>query len=262
MSHFDVTRMHYVGTDMLTRFVENTVDAMNDKTYELYLQYHLAICERDDLGGATNHMLDIFRKEWYIMVQPIIDISSTVLTTDRLILRPFCEKDLNDFYMYASVPGVGELAGWPHHTSIEVSQRILNSFIEEKEVFALVHKATGKVIGSLGIHAGNDEVNTPRVREIGYVLSREFWGQGLMPEAVHEVIRYCFEDVGLEALTVGHFVSNTQSRRVIEKCGFRYLKNKQYHADQLSGQMLDECFYILTHEKWCLQKESIHKVGC
>ena len=63
MSHFQTKRLHYVGTDMLTRLIKGTVDAMDDETYRLYLRYHFAICEREDLIGATNHMLDIFRKE-------------------------------------------------------------------------------------------------------------------------------------------------------------------------------------------------------
>lgn len=62
MSHFDVERLHYVGTDMLTHFFDNTVDEMSDETFEMYMKYHLSICEREDMVGATSHMLDIFRK--------------------------------------------------------------------------------------------------------------------------------------------------------------------------------------------------------
>lgn len=81
-----------------------------------------------------------------------IDISKTILETDRLILRPWKEADLNDFYQYASIPGVGEMAGWKHHNSIEVSEKILQSFISGKNVFAIVYKENNKVIGSLGLH--------------------------------------------------------------------------------------------------------------
>lgn len=63
MTHFHTTRLHYVGTDMMTRLIKNTVDAMDDETYALYLRYHFAVCERADMIGATNHMLDIFRKD-------------------------------------------------------------------------------------------------------------------------------------------------------------------------------------------------------
>ena len=63
MRHFNIERLHYVGTDMLTRFIGSTVDEMDEKTFKLYMKYHLCICERKDMVGATAHMLDIFRKE-------------------------------------------------------------------------------------------------------------------------------------------------------------------------------------------------------
>ena len=63
MSEFEVTRLHYVGTDMLTRFLGSVVDEMDDKTFERYMKFHFCICERSDMVGASNHMLDVFRKE-------------------------------------------------------------------------------------------------------------------------------------------------------------------------------------------------------
>lgn len=62
MAHFDVTRLHYVGTDMLTRFISAAVDEMNDEQFTVYMRYHLYICERADMVGASSHMLDVFRK--------------------------------------------------------------------------------------------------------------------------------------------------------------------------------------------------------
>lgn len=63
MANFKTARLHYVGTDMLTRFISDAVDKMDAKTFELYMKYHLCICERPDMVGATSHMLDVFRKE-------------------------------------------------------------------------------------------------------------------------------------------------------------------------------------------------------
>ncbi len=63
MSNFNVTRLHYIGTDMLTRFISGAVDEMDDETFEKYVKYILCICERSDMVGASSHMLDIFRKE-------------------------------------------------------------------------------------------------------------------------------------------------------------------------------------------------------
>jgi ubiquinone/menaquinone biosynthesis C-methylase UbiE len=62
MDHFDITRLHYVATDLATNFMRDTVDAMDDSTFELYLKYHFSICERDDMVGVTHHSLDIVRK--------------------------------------------------------------------------------------------------------------------------------------------------------------------------------------------------------
>ena len=161
-----------------------------------------------------------------------IDISGVTLKTDRLTLRPWMESDLADFYAYARVDGVGQMAGWVPHNSIEESRNILNSFIRGKKTFALEY--AGKVIGSLGIEEYN-EANYPefaasRGREIGYVLSRDYWGHGLMPEAVKAVIDWLFQEQDLDFILVGHFDWNRQSARVIEKCGFEYIKTVQYET--------------------------------
>ena len=161
-----------------------------------------------------------------------IDISNTVLTTQCLILRPWRESDLEDFYEYASVDGVGQMAGWMPHRDMEESRRILSHFIKGKHIFALEHQ--GKVIGSLGIEEYNEELYPELAelqgREIGYVLSKAYWGQGLMPEAVKAAIDWLFREVKLDFIIVGHFEQNRQSRRVIEKCGFRYNKTAPYQT--------------------------------
>lgn len=62
MKEFQTERLHYIGTDMLTRFIRTAIDEMDDNMFEIYMKYHLCICERLDMIGATSHMLDIFRK--------------------------------------------------------------------------------------------------------------------------------------------------------------------------------------------------------
>lgn len=63
MDGLPVSRLHFVGTDLATGYMSGTVDGMDDELYELYLQYHFAVCERPDLVGASNHFLDIFQKQ-------------------------------------------------------------------------------------------------------------------------------------------------------------------------------------------------------
>ena len=181
----------------------------------------------------------------------LIDITGVVLKTERLTLRPWRESDLADFYEYARVDGVGQMAGWTPHQSIEESRQILDMFIREKKTFALEYE--GKVIGSLGVEEYVPErypeldLGDQRGREIGYVLSRDYWGRGLMPEAVKEVVRWLFEDERLDFIFVGHFERNARSRRVIEKCGFRFVKAVPHTTR--AGRTEDAREYILYRNR-------------
>lgn len=176
-----------------------------------------------------------------------IDISDTQIQTPRLTLRPWRERDLEDLYTYAKEDGVGQLAGWLPHKDREESRAILSSFMEGKKVFALEYR--GKVIGSLGVESYREDLypqlSALRGREIGYVLSKDYWGQGLMPEAVQAVIAWLFGTVGLDFILVGHFDRNLRSRRVIEKCGFQFLKKTVFQTHYDTQEICSD--YILYH---------------
>lgn len=181
-----------------------------------------------------------------------VDLSETILETPRLYLRPWRITDVDDFYEYASVDGVGQMAGWIPHGDKEESRQILNLFIEEKKTFALELKENGKVIGSLGIEEYNENKFTgdfvnKKGRELGYVLSKSYWGRGLIPEAVHRVVSYCFEDLAFDFLTVGHFVWNEQSKRVIEKSGFGFYCEGEYKT--IKGTVEKDYSYVLLKEE-------------
>jgi len=159
-----------------------------------------------------------------------IDISNVILQTERLVLRPFELNDLDDLFEYASVDGVGQMAGWLPHKDKEKSLNILKMFIEEKKTFALVKDH--KVIGSLGIESYSEDIlpeyENECGKELGFVLSKNYWGQGLMCEAVNRVIKYLFEEEKLDFIICGHFIDNHQSQRVQEKCGFKEIKTYKY----------------------------------
>ena len=179
-----------------------------------------------------------------------IDITGVILKTGRLILRPWKQSDLEDLYAYASVDGVGQMAGWMPHPDREESQRILNRFIQNRKTFAVEYQ--GSVIGSVGIEEYNEErfpeFKDLKCREIGYVLSKDCWGQGLMPEAVHAVIRYLFETVGLDVIFCSHFLSNRQSERVQEKCGFTHYAYGTFKTK--FGTVEEDETNILRKEDW------------
>ena len=62
-SHFDVTQLHFLATDGYANHMRQTIDGMDEDTFQLFLRYHFATCERLDMVGYSNHTLDIFRKD-------------------------------------------------------------------------------------------------------------------------------------------------------------------------------------------------------
>ena len=182
-----------------------------------------------------------------------IDITETVLETERLLLRSWRENDLDDLFAYASSPEVGEMAGWQSHRSIDESKARLEMYISGKNSFALELKESGKVIGALGFLGswsdGDGAYSDLLLTELGYELAKEHWGRGLMTEAVRRAVAFLFDELSLDAVTVGCSSDNTRSCRVIEKCGFRFVKDSVYHADQLKCDFSEKC-YILFREEW------------
>lgn len=177
------------------------------------------------------------------------------LETKDLILRPFRMSDLNDFYEYAKQPEVGPRAGWKPHTDKNFSARILRSFIEQKEVYAIVLKRQNIVIGSIGLHFRPlpdlfiKQNPSQNYREIGYVLNSDYWGKGYMSQAVSAVIYYAFQYLKLDFLAVAHNVENLASQRVIEKCGFKYLGTFEKEMVFLDHQIITSRAYILELDK-------------
>ncbi|MBW9169952.1 GNAT family N-acetyltransferase [Clostridium estertheticum] len=146
------------------------------------------------------------------------------LVTNRLILREWKESDSTDLYEYAKSELVGPSAGWPPHKNEEDSKGIIRMFIENNETYAVVLKSENKVIGGIGLHnrKPDDSLSDLKQKEIGYVLNPKYWGNGFIPEAVHYLIRYGFNELNLDLIWCGHFDFNSKSKRVIEKCGFKY----------------------------------------
>ena len=173
------------------------------------------------------------------------------LETARLRLRPFRDSDAADVYSYARDLRVGPIAGWPPHQSVEESREIIRIVFSAPGVFAMELKETGTVIGSVGFvgnHPAGEFTDCPD-DEIGYALSPAFWGRGLMPEAVDAVLEYGFTELGLQRIWCGHYAGNWRSKRVMEKCGFRYQFSRTEFV-KLVGETRQSYFYLLTKEGW------------
>lgn len=169
------------------------------------------------------------------------------LTTDRLMLREWKIEDSEDLYEYAKSELVGPNAGWPPHKNIEESKEIIERFIENKDVYAIVLKSEDKVIGGIGLHERkpDDRLSHLKQREIGYVLSPKYWGQGIVPEAVNRLIRYSFEELDLDLIWCAHYDFNHNSKRVAEKCGFKYKFTKNEKLKLLNNKEVASLYYCI-----------------
>lgn len=174
-----------------------------------------------------------------------------MLKTERLILRPWCDLDAEELYKYASDPDVALPAGWPPHESVENSREIIRNVLSAPETYAVCLK-DGTAIGSIGLKKGDATDMTDRDDEceLGYWLGKDFWGQGLIPEAARELIRHGFEDLKLRAIWCGYYDGNEKSKRAMEKCGFKYHHTTKGLEVSLLGEIRTGHATLLTREDW------------
>ncbi|WP_369326006.1 GNAT family N-acetyltransferase [Alcaligenes nematophilus] len=174
------------------------------------------------------------------------------LQTERLILRPWQDTDAKDLYEYAKDERVGPIAGWPVHTSVEESAEIIRTVFNMPEVYAVEHKVNGRAVGCIGILIGknsNFEIGEEE-GEIAYWIGVPYWGQGLIPEAMREVMRHAFETLKLKALWCGYFANNAQSLIAQTKCGFRHHHTEENKYNQFLQDYRTEHISRITAEEW------------
>ena len=189
-------------------------------------------------------------------------ITEALLETKRLILRRWNEDDAGDLYKYAADPAVGPIAGWPAHQSIEESRDVIRNVFNGKEAYAVCLKEDGKAIGAieLKLNGHTDMTDRDDECEMGFWLGKPFWGQGIMPEAVKEMLRHAFEDLRMSKVWIGYYEGNTRSKRVQEKCGFRY----QYTSENVDVPLMREKrtghVSLMTKTEWTTAR-SLERFG-
>ena len=173
------------------------------------------------------------------------------LKTRRLLLAPWREEDAEALYALASDPEIGPMCGWEPHGSVEESREVIRDVFSAPEVCAILSRESGALLGAVGFQPSSEifpELSATEQREMGYWLGRPYWGQGVMTEAATELLRFGFETLGLEAVWCSHYDWNSRSRRVIEKCGFRYQFTKE--TTNVIGMTNKTVFYALKKEEW------------
>ena len=172
------------------------------------------------------------------------------LETDRLILRRFVETDVEDvFNNWSNDPEVTKYLRWPPHSDISVTQgsmkrRLENYAREDYYSWAMELKETGQVIGTIGpVSQREDSV------EIGYAMGKAWWNRGYMSEALRGIIKFFFEEVGMNRVEAQHDPRNPGSGRVMQKAGMTYEGTLRQAGTNNQG-ICDEARYAILASEY------------
>lgn len=174
-----------------------------------------------------------------------------VLYTERLIIRPLSVLDADDMFEYSRTPYVGPSAGWQPHSSVSETIVVIRNLIairtpSDLGVWAITLKETGKMIGTIELYN-----HVPLFKaELGYALNPKYWGMGIVPEAVNEVLSFGFEYLALKRIEAGAFLDNEQSKRVCEKTGFSFEGVSRNGYLRYDGKIFDKANYGITIEDY------------
>jgi len=179
-------------------------------------------------------------------------LGTKVLETDRLILRPFKLEDAQPMYdNWANDPEVTKYLTWTPHANVEATKSVLADWITPYErldyyKWAIVLKAIQEPVG--GISAVNQQADI-RMVEIGYCIGKNWWRQGYTSEALSALVRFFFEEVGVNRVEAGCDPRNPHSSQVMMKCGLKYEGTLRQAARNNQG-FYDCCVYALLAEDY------------
>lgn len=175
-----------------------------------------------------------------------------MLTTERLLLRPWAESDAADLFVCARDPQVGPIAGWPPHRSVEESLSVIRTALSGAQCYAICQKADGRPIGAAELMLCTHTKLTDRADEceLGYWLGKPYWGNGYMTEAVRALLRHGFASLGMRAVWGGYYDGNGRSQRVLEKCGFLPCRTDPDTAVPMLNEVRTAHILRLTRERW------------
>lgn len=173
------------------------------------------------------------------------------IETDRLVLRRFTVEDAEAMYRnWACDPEITRFLRWAPHANAEVTRGLLEEWVENYRKqdyyhWAIEVKEDHALIGSIGIL---DVSELDECGEIGYCISKRWWGKGIMTEAVKALIAFAFQKIGLHRLEAYHSVNNPASGRVMQKAGMIFEGTARQKYKCRDG-FQDSNFYAILNEK-------------
>lgn len=171
-----------------------------------------------------------------------MELSDTV----RVYLRNFCQQDLDDMYEFCSQPEI-ETVGWSAHKSIDETKKVLEQWILNENIFAVVYKKENKVIGYIAIHEDSEEGRLD-TKELGFALNNQYRRQGIMSEVIRCILDYLFSEDILYVWACC-FQDNISSKNLIEKIGFAFMQEGVFFSESFKRE-LPSYEYRMSKSDW------------
>lgn len=180
-----------------------------------------------------------------------------IINTDRLLLRRFAFDDAYDMFKnWANDCMVTKFLTWRPHNNIDVTKEILEQWVKEYENndiydWAIELKENGEVIGGISIVKLDENHYSC---EIGYCMSRRYWGKGIMSESLKAVIDYLFSEVGFNRIVARHDTNNIASGKVMVKSGMKYEGTLRQVKLRDNKEFYDLAIYAILKDDWIKRK--------
>ena len=177
------------------------------------------------------------------------------LRTPRLRLRKLTMRDAPDIYRYSRDPEVARHVLWDAHRSIGESRAYLRYMLRRYRThecgsWGIELLETGRVIGTIGFMWVQED---NAAAEVGYSLAREYWGRGLMTEALRAVIQYGFDHMQLNRIEAQHETTNPASGAVMRKCHMQ-------HEGTLRSRLFNKGRYVDV-ELYAILRKDYNRTG-
>lgn len=173
------------------------------------------------------------------------------IQTKRLTLRKFTPDDAHDmFENWAKDPRVSRFLTWVCHESEELTKALIEGWCAEYEkntYYNWVIELDGHAVGNISVVRIKERAEEA---ELGYCISAELWGKGLMTEAASAVRDFLFREVGFNRICISHALKNPGSGRVAQKCRLTLEGVSREAFRDHSGERHDLARYAILRSEW------------
>jgi len=146
------------------------------------------------------------------------------IETDRLLLKPLSVDDASAVFEWVSDPAVNAYMVYKIYSDINEVKKWILSLQENDNNFGIYLKSSNRLIGAISIPFSKKE----NAYSIGYNMNKDYWNKGFTTEASKAIIKWAHQELHAREFVATYANSNIASRKVIEKCGFKYVTPTKY----------------------------------